>query len=43
MMKNKGITLVSMIGYIILSIMIIAILIAITTNFKRNFNELNVQ
>lgn len=43
MRKNKGITLVSMIGYIVLSLMIISALIVITTNFKKNFNELDVQ
>lgn len=43
-MKNKnGITLVSLIGYVILSMMVISLLTVITANFKKNFNELDVQ
>ena len=42
-MNNRGITLVSLIGYIIISLMVISVLIAITSNFRNNFNELNVQ
>lgn len=43
MKNNKGITLVSLIGYIILSLMVLSILIMVTSNFRRNFGELNVQ
>lgn len=43
MKNNKGITLISLIGYVILSLMVISVLIAITSNFKKNFNELDVQ
>lgn len=43
MKNNKGITLISLIGYIIISLMVIAILMVVTGNFKRNFGELNVQ
>ena len=43
MRKNKGITLVSLIGYVILAIMALSVLVALTTNFKKNFNELDVQ
>lgn len=43
MKNNKGITLVSMIGYVILAIMALAVLVALTTNFKKNFDELDVQ
>ncbi len=43
MKNNKGITLVSLIGYIILSLLVISLLIVITGNFKRNFNELDTQ
>ena len=43
MRNNKGITLLSLIVYIILSMMIIATLTVITSNFKENFDELNVQ
>lgn len=43
-MKNKnGITLVSLIGYVIISMIVIVLLTAITANFKKNFNELDVQ
>lgn len=43
MKNNKGITLVSLIGYIVISLMVISILIIVTSNFKKNFGELNVQ
>ena len=43
MENNKGITLVSLIGYVILSMLVISILTVITANFRKNFNELDVQ
>ena len=43
MKNNRGITLITLIGYIILSIMVIAVLAIITANFRNNFNELDVQ
>lgn len=43
MKNNRGITLVSLISYVILAIMILSVLIILTTNFKKNFNELDVQ
>ena len=43
MENNKGITLVSLIGYVILSMLVISILTVITANFRKNFDELDVQ
>ena len=43
MKNNKGITLLSLIIYMILSLMVMAMLMVITGNFKENFGELNVQ
>ncbi len=43
MKDNKGITLVTLIGYIVLSLLVISALILVTGNFKKNFNELDVQ
>lgn len=43
MRNSKGITIITLIGYVILSIMVISVLVAITGNFKKNFNELDVQ
>lgn len=43
MRNNKGITLLSLIGYVILSLMALAVLGVITSNFRKNFDELNVQ
>ena len=43
MKNNKGITLLSLIIYMILSLMVMAMLMVITGNFKENFGELNAQ
>lgn len=43
MRNSKGITIITLIGYVILSIMVISVLVAITGNFKKNFSELDVQ
>lgn len=43
MKSSKGVTLISLIGYILLSIMVLSVLIALTAHFRQNFNDLNVQ